>query len=186
MRMTAAIISAPPTDLQFVCRAWDFAATEDKETGDPDYTSGVLMGMRKDRTVVVLDVINRRIKAGEVKLLIRNTAISDRSKYGGKYRIRIPQDPGASGKIVAADYVKALAGFTVKVVSVSGSKELRATPFAAYWQNGNVQVVESDWLDMYFSQLESFPDSKHDDMVDASEDAYNELTESNFNVRNLV
>ena len=162
------------------------AATSDKESGDPDYTSGVLMGIRKDRTIVVLDVINQRIKAGDVEKLILNTALIDRQKYGYKYKIRIPQDPGAAGKIVAQRYVKLLSGFTVKAIAVSGSKELRATPFAAQWQNGNVSVLLADWNDAYLSQLESFPESKHDDMVDASSDSFEELTSSNYNISSLL
>ena len=180
------VIEAMPSDIVSVCRAWDIAATEDKADGDPDYTSGVLMGQRADKTFVVLDVINQRIKAGEVERLIYNTSVSDRSKYGMKYKIRIPQDPGAAGKIVAASYVKMLAGFSVKVVPVTGSKQLRATPLAAQWQNGNVAVMAGEWNDMYFAQLESFPESKHDDMVDASADAFNEVSEPTFNLSSLL
>ena len=33
---------------------------------------------------------------------------------------------------------------------------------------GNVDVVEADWNADYFAQLESFPDSRFKDMVDAS------------------
>lgn len=185
-RSQVEVIDVFPTDIQYVCRAWDLAATEDKENGDPDYTAGVLMGMRKDHTIVVLDVINQRIKAGEVERLVYNTAIADRAKYGIKCKIRIPQDPGAAGKIVAAAYVKKLSGFSVKASPVSGSKQLRATPFAAQWQNGNVIVMAGDWNDSYFSQLESFPESLHDDMVDASSDAFNELTEPKFSLKNFV
>lgn len=144
------------------------------------------MGLRKDKTVVVMDVINQRIKAGDVEKLVYNTAVSDKKKYGARYRIRIPQDPGAAGKIVATSYVKKLMGFTVKVEAVSGSKQLRATPFATQWQNGNVSVLAAEWNDAYFAQLESFPESKHDDMVDASSDSFNELATFNFNLSNLL
>lgn len=180
------VIEVMPADIQIVCRAWDLAATEEKPDGDADYTAGVLIGIRKDRTVVVLDAINQRIKAGEVERLLYNTAIMDRKKFGFRYKVRIPQDPGAAGKIVASSYIKKLAGFSVKAIPVTGSKQLRATPFAAQWQNGNVSVLAGEWNDMYFTQLESFPESKHDDMVDASSDAFNELTSSNFNLTNLL
>ena len=185
-RIQVNMIMAEPEDIQFVCRAWDLAATSDKESNDPDFTSGVLMGIRPNKSIVVLDVINQRIPAGEVENLILNTAMMDRKKYGYKYVIRIPQDPGAAGKIVAAAYVKKLMGYSVKVAPVTGSKILRATPFAAQWQNGNVSVMVAEWNEMYFTQLEFFPDSKHDDMVDASSDSFNELSEKRFNVRTLI
>ena len=180
------ILEAMPTDFVSVCRAWDIAATEDKPDGDPDYTSGVLMGKRPDNSVVVLDVINQRIKAGEVEKLIYNTSLMDRNRFGYRYKIRIPQDPGAAGKIVASAYVKMLSGFTVQVVAVTGSKQLRATPFAAQWQNGNIAIMAGDWNDAYFTQLESFPESKHDDMVDASADSFNELATPTFDIGSLL
>lgn len=180
------VINEAPKDITWVCRAWDIAATGEKGTGDPDYTAGVLMGLRKDKTVVVLDVINRRVKAGDVERLVKNTADSDKAKYGSRYRIRIPQDPGSSGKILAGNFVKMLAGYAVRALPVTGSKEVRATPFAAYWQHGNVQVLRGEWNEAYFSQLESFPSGKHDDMVDASSDAYNELTSPKFDLSSMI
>ena len=180
------LIDKVPNDIVMWCRAWDLAATDEDENGDADYTSGVLMGLRKAGTVVVLNVINQRIKAGEVEKLVYNTSVIDRNKYGFQYVIRVPQDPGQAGKVLAAQYVKLLTGFNIKTIPVSGSKELRATPFAAQWQNGNVEVLIGDWNEEYFNQLESFPDSKHDDMVDASSDSFNELTGDGFDIDNLL
>lgn len=175
-----------PDDVIYWCRAWDLAATDEDENGDADYTAGVLIGIRKNNRYIVADVINKQVKAGDVEKLIRMTAISDRKKYGFSYRVRIPQDPGGAGKIVAKQYLNGLSGFDVKAEPVSGSKELRATPFAAQWQNGFVDVLIAEWNEMYFSQLESFPESKHDDMVDASSDAFNEFTESRFDIDSLL
>lgn len=175
-----------PDDVLYWCRAWDIAATDEDEDGDPAYTAGVLIGARKNGRFVVADVINQRIKAGDVETLILMTATADRKKYGFNYKVRIPQDPGAAGKIVAKQYLNHLAGFDVKAEPVSGSKELRASPFAAQWQNGFVDVLVATWNEDYFSQLESFPDSKFKDMVDASSDAFNELTDGNFDIDSLL
>lgn len=175
-----------PDDVIYWCRAWDIAATSEDENGNADYTAGVLIGKRKNGRYIVADVINKQIKAGEVKILILITAISDRKKYGQSYKVRLPQDPGAAGKIVAKQYLNSLAGFNVKAETVSGSKELRATPFAAQWQNGFVDVLVAGWNEMYFNQLESFPESKNDDMVDASSDAFNELTNDSFDIDSLL
>ena len=181
------IVKEAPRDIISYCRAWDIAATEKKEkSDDPDFTSGVLMGKTKSGRYIVLDVVNQRIKAADVERLMLNTAKSDRSKYGHLVRVRIPIDPGAAGKIVADAYVKILAGFSVKAERVTGSKIMRANPFAAQWQAGNVDILEADWNSEYFNQLEYFPDGKHDDMVDASSDAFNELASQVFNISNLV
>ena len=186
-RSQVTMVEEVPKDITMVFRGWDIAATEDKENaGDPDFTAGVLLGKRKGGTFIILDVINQRIKAGEVEKLIYNTAISDRAKWGFRYKIRIPQDPGAAGKIVAKQYIKKLAGFSATAVAVSGNKQQRATPFAAQWQNGNVEVLAAEWNEDYFAQLESFPESKHDDMVDASSDAFNAATEETFSLKNMI
>ena len=175
-----------PKDIVTVCRAWDLAATAETQGTDPDYTAGILMARLTDGENVVLDVINQRVPAGEVEKLIYNTTVADAQKYGFAYRVRIPQDPGAAGKIVADSYVKKLSGYSVIVEKVTGSKENRATPFAAQWQNGNVIVVVAPWNDLYFRQLEAFPEGKHDDMVDGSSDSFNELSKPVFNPRSLI
>jgi len=176
-----------PKDIQYVCRAWDFAATEQKDSNDPDFTSGVLMGKTTGGRFIILDVFNQRIKAGDVEKVLKNTSAMDRTKYKNMYKVRIPIDPGAAGKIVADSYVKMLAGYSVSSERVTGSKIARATPFASQWQNGNVAILAGEWNEQYLAQMDYFPDGKHDDMVDASADAFNELTKSTrFNVRNLL
>ena len=185
-RSQVRMLDSIPDDIQDVCRAWDFAATEKNEGNDPDFTSGVLMGRRKSGRFIVLNVVNVRVGAGDVEKMLKNVALSDRAKWGRLCKIRLPIDPGAAGKIVADSYIKMLAGFAVKSERVTGSKVLRAMPFATQWQNGNVDVLVADWNDMYFSQLEFFPEGKHDDMVDASSDSFNELAEPTFRVKNLL
>jgi predicted phage terminase large subunit-like protein len=72
-----------------------------------------------------------------------------------------------------------LAGFSVNIVSESGSKEARAEPFAAQWQAGNVDVVAGPWTETLLGQYESFPESKFKDLVDAGSNAFNELESMN-------
>ena len=163
-----------PSDITKFVRAWDLAATPETEKGDPAYTAGVLMGKRPDGSYVVIDVINVRQSASDVRATIRHTAEADNARYG-HVRVRLPQDPGQAGKDQAESFIKLLSGFSVTAVPVSGSKEARAEPTAAQWQAGNFDVVVGDWNESYFSQLESFPASKFKDMVDATNDAFAEL-----------
>lgn len=171
------MLSIIPDDVVRWVRAWDLAATSETEGGDPAYTSGVLMGKRKNGRYVVADVINVRLSASEVRKLVSMTAASDEARYGKtiNVRVRLPQDPGQAGKEQAQSYVKMLAGYDVVTVGESGSKESRAEPMAAQWQAGNFDVVIGDWNDGYFSQLESFPMSRFKDMVDASANAFSEI-----------
>jgi predicted phage terminase large subunit-like protein len=171
-------VDAVPKNIVAYARSWDLAATEPTPLNpDPDATAGVLMGLLDDGRVIVLDVKRKQIKANDARNLLRNMAAIDQGKY--KFvQITIPQDPGQAGKAQAQSLVSMLAGYSVEIVSPTGSKEVRATPFASQVQAGNVLILKSEWNDMYLSELESFPESKHDDMVDASSDAFNKLMNS--------
>lgn len=169
-----------PTDVILWARGWDLAATSEDEDGEPAYTASVLIGKRKNGRYIVADVINRRCDAAEVRELIKMTCITDRAKHG-RVITRLPQDPGQAGKDQAQSYLKFLAGFTVKILPESGDKVTRAEPFSAQWlglegmDKGNVDVLIADWNEMYFNQMENFPQSKFKDMVDGSSSAFNEI-----------
>ncbi len=163
-----------PEDVVSFVRAWDLAATPETEKGDPAYTAGVLLGKRADGRFIVIDVINVRQSASDVRATVRHTAEVDNAKYGS-VKIRLPQDPGQAGKDQAQSFIRLLSGFSVVAEPVSGSKESRAEPTASQWQAGNFDIVVADWNESYFSQLESFPVSKFKDMVDATNDAFAEL-----------
>lgn len=173
-RTQVTMLEALPTDVILWARGWDLAATSEDEAGDPAYTAGVLIGKRRNGRYVIADVINKRLSAAEVRILIKMTAAADKKRYGRVIQ-RLPQDPGQAGKAQAQSMIKMLSGFLVKAIPESGSKESRAEPLAAQWQAGNVDVLEAEWNDMYFNQLESFPESKFKDMVDASSSAFIEI-----------
>lgn len=175
-------------DIIQLVRAWDLAATSEDEKGDPAYTAGVLAAELPDKRYCILDVINMRLSAGQVESLILNTAITDKQKYG-YVRNRVPQDPGQAGKAQAAFYVKMLGskGFDCVARTETGDKAHRATPVAALWQHGFIDVSTGEWNDDYFSQMEAFPDSKFKDMVDATSSAFDELTNyMGFNIDNMI
>lgn len=174
------VLPEPPDDVARCVRAWDLAAGEERAGGDAAYTAGVLLGKRRGGRYVVLDVINRRMSASDVRACVLATAAADRARYRN-VRVRLNQDPGQAGKDQAEQYLKLLGGYAVSIVRETGSKTARAEPLSAQWQGlagsarGNVDVVAADWNADYFAQLESFPDSRYKDMVDASATALNEL-----------
>jgi predicted phage terminase large subunit-like protein len=171
-RENVRIVQHIPDNIISVCRSWDLAATEiTSENRNPDRTAGVLMGRLKSGEFIVLDVIRRAANAADVRRMIVQTAKADRADYG-LHTITLPQDPGQAGKDQAATYVKALAGHKVRTAPVTGSKIVRAVPFSAQWQGGNVLLLAGDWNKEYLQEMEGFPDALHDDMVDASSDAF--------------
>lgn len=185
-RSQVTVIDKQPSDITTLCRAWDLAATSEDENGDAAYTAGVLMGMCSNGRFVILDVINQRLEAGGVRTLLLNTCKADNAQYG-YVRTRIPQDPGQAGKAQSIDIVHMLAGYDAVARLESGSKESRAEPVAAQWQHGFFDVMQGAWNNDYFQQLESFPESKFKDMVDATSSAFNELTQQmQFNINNML
>lgn len=179
-------LSFVPDDVIEWVRCWDLAATEKTENGDPAFTSGVLMGKRKNGRYIVADVVNKQMSASNVRQTIKHTAQQDIAKYK-RVKIRLPKDPGQAGKEQAESYIKFLAGFNVVTVAETGSKEARAEPMAAQWQAGNFDVLTGAWNEEYLQQLENFPDSKFKDMVDASANAFTELETKNvFDLSNLI
>lgn len=178
------ILEELPKDVIKWVRAWDLAATEDKKNSNPEdgpaYTAGVLIGKRRNGRYIVADVINKRLNSADVRATVKNTAIVDKVKYKN-VRIRMNQDPGQAGKEQAENYIKLLAGFSVNVERETGDKQTRAEPFSAQWlgpegsEQGNVDILAAEWNEVYLSQLESFPQSKFKDMVDASSTAFNEI-----------
>jgi predicted phage terminase large subunit-like protein len=148
-------------------RAWDMAAT----AGGGDYTCGVLLGVDEDERYYVLDV-----KRGQWATDERNSKIKETAKQDGRsVRIRGPQDPSAAGKDAALVFTRLLAGYAVKTEPVSGSKELRADPFSAQVNAGNVRILRGEWNSAFLDELRSFPLGRHDDQVDAASDAFMEI-----------
>ncbi|WP_318010930.1 phage terminase large subunit [Deinococcus multiflagellatus] len=158
-------------------RYWDRAATEvTKDNPDPDWTVGVLMAITDDGQIYIEDVVRERGGPLKIEQTVKATAELDRQRYGMTVTIGIEQDPGAAGKSDAANYVRLLQGFTVRVYPVSTNKVTRFGPFSAQAEAHNVHVRRADWNHAYLSILEKFPSpTAHDDDVDATSGAYNAL-----------
>ena len=172
----APIVNVVPDKIIGICRAWDLAATEaTPQNKSPDKTAGVLMARLRNGQFIVLDVFTGCLNAAGVRQAVRSIAMQDRINYRCN-SIHIPQDPGQAGKEQAQSYVSFLAGFNVQTERINGNKINRAEPFAAQWQQGNVLLLRGDWNRIYTNELSSFPDGLHDDLVDASADAFNSLT----------
>lgn len=181
-------LAAAPDDIVFLVRCWDLAATDKDEDDEAAFTAGVLIGKRRNGRFVVVDVYNEQVTAAEVRKAVRHTAEKDRAAYPKvPYRVRIAQDPGQAGKDQALQYVQMMAGFDIKTVPETGSKEIRAVPFSAQWEAGNVDLVIADWNEDYLKQLESFPLGRYKDMVDASSNGFSEVTLGKvFDIHNLL
>lgn len=162
------MVDALPVDLEMV-RYWDLAATEKTEGNDPDWTVGWKMGReRKTGIFYVAHVSRFRKTPFETEKAWKNIASQD----SGSVRIGFPQDPGQAGKTQAQYIVRELMGYTVGTRAERGDKIVRFGPFSSQCQAGNVKFLRASWNDEVFTALEAFPESAHDDEVDAAGGAF--------------
>jgi predicted phage terminase large subunit-like protein len=164
------IVDAVPAGGRTV-RFWDLAATEKAiNKPDPDFTAGVKM-RRVGDVYYVMDAQAEQEAPGRVDTMIKNTATQD----GVSVAIRLEREGGASGVRDARNTVAMLAGFDVRAVPPQGDKVTRAKGLAAQAEAGNVKLLRGAWNNRYLKVLHEFPEGAHDDEVDASSGAFNEL-----------
>lgn len=162
-------------------RSWDLAFSKPSEVKpDVDATAGVLLSRQRDTgKITVEDVCIIRDRVHEVEKLIFETAYKD----GTDVMISLPLDPGATGGAYCRNLSRRLGeqGYHVKLVRPEKSKLQRFLPFASLAEAKYVDVVNAEWTDGYFTELESmnFTNKTHDDQADATSDAFYLLMKDN-------
>lgn len=151
-----------------VVRGWDLAASKDKTS---PWTVGAKLILAYDGRLCISHVVRLRGDPDEVRDGIRNTTVAD----GYDVVQDIPQDPGQAGKAQVAQFSKDLHGYDCRFSPESGDKEVRAEPFAAQVNAGNVVVVRGPWNDALLAEMGLFPGSDYKDQVDALSRAYHQL-----------
>ncbi len=170
------IVKDYPHDARKV-RYWDLAATEPKPGKDPDYTAGAFMA-EKDG-IYYLRIQRHRVSPKGVEDVIRQTATVD----GREVEIAIEQEPGSSGVQVIDYYQRVvLKGYSVYGERSTGSKEVRANPFSAACEAGNVKLLEGAWIEVFLDEAVQFPGGSKDDQIDAASGAFNRLFEPGLTV----
>lgn len=166
----AVLIQHVPASITRWVRRWDIAAT----SGDGDYSASVLMGWRAPGVVTIADVMRGQWGPDERDAIMKETAALDKARYGNVRQV-VPQEPGAAGVDLKRHMVRLLAGYSVRAIRETGSKEVRADPLASQWNVGNVEVLQGPWWRSFVEELLAFPNAANDDQVDAASGAYVEL-----------
>ena len=159
------IVDAVPAAANRV-RYWDKAGTKD----GGDYTVGALLAEHEGRYFVE-DIVRGQWSDYERDKVIRQTAETD----GLKPVIWLEQEGGSGGKDSANATIRMLAGFNVHADRPTGDKVVRAGPFAAQCEAGNVYLKRAAWNAQYIAELCAFPNGVNDDQVDASSGGFNKL-----------
>jgi predicted phage terminase large subunit-like protein len=166
------ILDAVPAGWIQSVRFWDRAATRPNESNkDPDWTRGLKLLKYPDGRFIIADLKSLRDTPGQVERLVKTVASHD----GQATRVVSQQDPGSAGVSEAENFIRMLAGFDVHVQIISKDKLTRAKPVSAQCEAGNIQVIRAPWNDELFTELENFPEGKHDDIVDVLSGAFNTL-----------
>lgn len=164
--------------LKSVVRYWDKAGTEDGGCN----TAGVKMGQTLDNQWIVLDVVKGQWSALERERRIRQCAEVD----GHSVEIWIEQEPGSGGKESAEATVRNLGGFVIKVERVTGNKILRAEPYSAQVEAGNIMLLNGAWVKDFIGEHEQAPHGTLKDQWDAAGGAFNKLAGDNYDIMSAI
>jgi predicted phage terminase large subunit-like protein len=161
---------AAPAEARRV-RYWDLAATRAQGRGDPDWTVGAKVAL-EEGVFYIEDVTRLRSTPKDVEDLVRRTAELD----GREVAVWMEQEPGAGGKIMIDHFARRiLLGYAFRGDRVASSKAARAHTLSAAAEAGNVKLIRAAWNKEFLDEIESFPNARHDDQVDAVSGAVQKL-----------
>jgi predicted phage terminase large subunit-like protein len=161
------IVPALPNDCWEAVRYWDKAGTE----AGGDYSAGVLVAAVGGIWYVV-NVVRGQWSIRQRNAIIEQTAEMDTQRFGDGLTIVVEQEPGSSGKESAEFTIGQLAGYHVVADKVTGSKVIRAQPFADQCEAGNVRLVRGAWNNTFIDEAETFPLGDYLDQIDAAAGAF--------------
>jgi len=165
--------SAVPAGTRAV-RYWDFAASQPTTRNpDPDYTVGLRLEIDDaTATYYITGIVRRRLHAGQIEQLVQATAQAD----GPHVAIVLEQEPASNSAIMAEHFKRnVLPNHLVRTHQPTGSKQSRARLVAAHAENGRIKLVPGPNTTAFLDEIAAFPNSPHDDCVDAVTGAHTAL-----------
>ncbi len=160
----AGCITVPELDYQI--QSWDMSF---KDTDSSDYVSGQVWGLNGAK-IFLLDRINERLSFSGSCIAMRTMSAKWPNSMG-KY-----VEDKANGSAIINALTRDVLG--IVPVEPDGGKVARAYAVQALVQAGNVYLPHpsiAPWVEDFVRQLAGFPNTAHDDDVDACTQALNQL-----------
>jgi len=156
-------------------RAWDMAST----SGGGDYTTGTLVGRSVDGDFYIIGRERDQVGSNDGIELVKKMSRSDTAAVP----IVIEEEKGSSGKNLVEFYRRELPGHQVVSAPVSGTKEVRATPYSILQQGEHVILPADDadeewvsgWIKEHSGMMGDGRRPTHDDQIDTAAHAINYL-----------
>lgn len=135
------------------------SAYTDKQTNDP---TAILACYRKGNYLYVIDVQQKWLEFPELcKFIIEYV---NRFQYSQNSKIFI--EPKASGKSIVQQLRNSTMLNVVEIPSPKDSKVTRANSITPICESHRVKLVKGSYVDDFMTQVITFPNAAHDDMVD--------------------
>ncbi len=157
------IIEKAPEGIRYV-RFWDLA-TSIKTSAD--YTVGAKVGLTSKGLLVVADVARGRWEWPDAVKVIGETARMD----GPAVMQGIEAAGVQRGMYQTLIREPKLIGLPFKQIEVTRDKLTRAMPWLARAEQGMVALVRGAWNAGWLDEVCAFPETEHDDQVDATSGA---------------
>jgi len=150
-------------DLPFVngwARFWDLAASTKAHAS---YTVGAKVGVTSSGGIFVANVVRGRWEWPDALRIIAETARSD-----GTGVTQGVEDVGTQkGMFQLLMNEPSLVGLPIRPVTVQTDKMTRAMPWLARAEQGKVTLMRAPWNAAFLDEVCGFPETEHDDQVDA-------------------
>ena len=160
------------------CRSWDIASSDDSLGDKRDYSVGLRMLKTATDQYWIFDY-ERGQYGNQIKHVLKNTAVRD----GKAYAVLIEPGTGNS-QLLYDDYKEVLTGYnTFHSKPGTITKSDRATPlrYAIYDGKVHVMINNDELRQTFIDEFKSFPNGKHDDIVDAAAHGFNWLKSHGVN-----
>jgi len=152
---------------EFVAQArhWDLAASTGTKS---DYSCGVRVGLGTDGNAYILDCVRGRWEWPALVRVIAQTALAD--GLGVAQSVETTGTQKGMLDLLLAE--PSLAAIPFRGIRPVTDKITRANGWLARAEQGGIKLLRGEWNSAWLDEICAFPESEHDDQVDATSGAF--------------